>query len=258
MTDSRRIKVLIVDDEPPGRQKIREMVQEEPDVDVIGECTNGIEAVQAIRKQRPDLVFLDVQMPELDGFGVVESLGPAMPTVIFVTAYDQYALQAFEVHALDYLMKPFDRERFGTALGRARETISKRKSEEVNERLLSLLQRVKSETKTPDRLIIKSGGRVFFLKTGEIDWIEAAGNYVRLHINNESHLLRETMSGIQKKLDGNFFIRIHRSTFVNLERIKELQPWFHGEYVVVLKDGTQLTMSRSYRSNLPELLGKSL
>lgn len=258
MEEYKRIKVLVVDDEPPGRQKVREMLYEEPDVEVIGESANGVEAIEAIRKHSPDLVFLDVQMPEIDGFGVVEALGPDMPTVIFVTAYDQYALQAFDVHALDYLLKPFDKERFQTAMGRARTAITKRKTEDMSERLFSLLQTFKTETKTPDRLIIKSGGKVFFLKTGEIDWVEAAGNYVRLHVSNESHLLRETMSGIQKKLDTNNFIRIHRSTFVNLERIKELQPWFHGEYVVILKDGTQLTMSRSYRSNLPELLGKSL
>ena len=257
MVDSKRIKALVVDDEPPGRRRIRELLHEEPDVVVIGESTNGVEAIEAIRKHSPDLVFLDIQMPEVDGFGVVEAIGPAIPTVIFTTAYDQYALQAFEVHALDYLLKPFDKERFQTAMERARVAITKRKSEDISEKLLSLLQSFRADRKGPDRLVIKSGGRVFFLKTDEIDWIEAAGNYIRLHVNSESHLLRETMSGIQKRLDVNQFIRIHRSTFVNLERIKELQPWFHGEYVVILQDGTQLTMSRSYRSNLPELLGKS-
>lgn len=255
----KKLRALIVDDEPPGRQKIREMLKSENDVEILGECTNGVEAIEAIYKHSPDLVFLDVQMPEIDGFGVLEGLDAEhLPAIVFVTAYDQYALQAFEVHALDYLLKPFDKERFQTSLERARDLIKKKKNDDVNEKLLSLLQNLKIDKKRPDRLVVKTGGRVFFLKTDEIDWIEAAGNYVRLHIGNEAHLLRDTMSSIQKKLDAAQFIRIHRSTFVNIERIKELQPWFHGEYVVILKDGTQLTMSRSYRNNLPELLGKAL
>lgn len=259
MADKKALTALIVDDEPPGRHKIREMLKHESNIEIIGECTNGVEAVEAIQSKKPDLVFLDVQMPELDGFGVIKKIGVNnLPEIIFVTAYDQYALQAFEVHALDYLLKPFDKERFQNALQRAKDHILQRDQNDIGQKLLSMLQELKLDQKHSDRLVIKSGGKVFFLKTDEVDWIEAAGNYVRLHAGGESHLLRETMSGIQKKLNPNQFIRIHRSTFVNIEQIKELQPWFHGEYVVILKEGTQLTMSRSYRNNLTDLLGKVL
>jgi two-component system, LytTR family, response regulator len=259
MPEERRLRAIIVDDEPPARNKIRELLKNDREVEVIDECANGREAVQAIASKSPDLVFLDIQMPELDGFGVIEAIGPEqLPGVIFVTAYDQYAVQAFEVHAIDYLLKPFDRQRFQTALDRAKKHLQSNQREELNQQLNSLLKQIKGPRKQAERFVVKSGGRVFFLKNDEIDWIEAAGNYVRLHIGTETHLLRETMSAIQKKLDPSRFIRIHRSTFVNIEKIKELQPWFHGEYVVILRDGTQLTMSRSYRSNLPELLGTSL
>ena len=256
-----KIKSIIADDEPLAREKIRTLLEEDPDIELIGECADGIETVTAIRNQQPDLVFLDVQMPELDGFGVLKALHHSnMPTLIFVTAYDQYALRAFEVHALDYLLKPFDRERFQKALQRAKEHIRKEKSGEVNEKLLTLLQDLKSEKsnnherKYLDRLVIKAGGRVTFLKTEEIDWIEAAGNYIRLYIGKDSHLLRETMNNIQTKLDPEKFLRIHRSTILKIDRIKELQPWYHGEYVVTLENGKQLTSSRSYRDGLSRLL----
>lgn len=259
MTETRKITAVIVDDEPPARNKIRELLKMEPDIEIIDECTNGREAVVSIATKSPDIVFLDIQMPELDGFGVIEALGAErLPAVIFVTAYDHYAVQAFEVHAVDYLLKPFDRQRFQTALGRAREQLGANQRDKINQQLNSLLRQFKSPRPQTERFVVKSGGRVFFLKNDEIDWIEAAGNYVRLHVGTDTHLLRETMNAIQKKLDSGRFIRIHRSTFVNIEKIKELQPWFHGEYVVILRDGTQLTMSRSYRSNLPDLLGTSL
>jgi len=259
MPDSKRLRAIIVDDEPPARNKIRELLKSDADVEIIDECSNGREAVQSITTNSPDLVFLDIQMPELDGFGVIEAIGPEqLPAVIFVTAYDQYAVHAFEVHAIDYLLKPFDRQRFQTALNRAKDHLHSDHREELNQQLNTLLRQLKGPKKQAERFVVKSGGRVFFLKNDEIDWIEAAGNYVRLHIGNETHLLRETMSAIQKKLDPALFIRIHRSTFVNIEKIKELQPWFHGEYVVIMRDGTQLTMSRSYRSTLPELLGTTL
>jgi two-component system, LytTR family, response regulator len=259
MADQKKIRAIIVDDEPPARNKIRELLKAEADIELIDECANGKEAVQSITSKSPDLVFLDIQMPELDGFGVIEALGPEhLPAVIFVTAYDQYAVQAFEVHALDYLLKPFDRQRFQTALNRVREQLEPGHRDELNQQLNSLLRQLKGPKKQAERFVIKSGGRVFFLKNDEIDWIEAAGNYVRLHVGTETHLLRETMSAIQKKLDTATFIRIHRSTFVNIEKVKELQPWFHGEYVVIMRDGTQLTMSRSYRSNLPDLMGTTM
>jgi len=256
-----KIRTIIADDEPLAREKIRTLLAKDPDIELIGECADGIETVTAIRNQQADLVFLDVQMPELDGFGVLKALNDSnLPTLIFVTAYDQYALRAFEVHALDYLLKPFDRERFQKALQRAKEHIRKEKSGEVNEKLLTLLEDLKSEKsnnherKYLDRLVIKAGGRVTFLKTEEIDWIEAAGNYIRLYIGKDSHLLRDTMNNIQTKLDPEKFLRIHRSTILKIDRIKELQPWYHGEYVVTLENGKQLTSSRSYRDKLSRLL----
>ncbi len=256
---ARKIRVMIVDDEPPARDKIRELLKMENDIEIVDECANGREAVTSIATKSPDLVFLDIQMPELDGFGVIEAVGAErLPAVVFVTAYDHYAVQAFEVHAIDYLLKPFDRQRFQTALQRAKEHLQVNHREEFNQELAALLRQLKPTRLQPERFVVKSAGRVFFLRNDEIDWIEAAGNYVRLHVGSETHLLRETMSAIQKKLDSSRFIRIHRSTFVNIEKIKELQPWFHGEYVVILHDGTQLTMSRSYRSSLPELLGTAL
>jgi two-component system, LytTR family, response regulator len=259
MSGTNQIRAVIVDDEAPARNKIRELLKSDPEVEIIDECSNGREAVQTIAAKNPDLVFLDIQMPELDGFGVLEAIGPErLPAVVFVTAYDHYAVQAFEVHAVDYLLKPFDRQRFQTALDRAKTHMQLDHKKELNHRLNSILRELKGPVKQSERFVVKSGGRVFFLKNDEIEWIEAAGNYVRVHVGKETHLLRETMNAIAKKLDPALFIRIHRSTFVNVEKIKELQPWFHGEYVVILRDGTQLTMSRSYRSNLPELLGTHL
>lgn len=254
-----KIRALIVDDEPLARQRLRALLESEPDLEIIGESADGQEAVAAIREHEPDLVFLDVQMPKLDGFRVLEAVGPdRMPVTIFVTAYDRYALQAFEVHALDYLLKPFDRKRFQKAMRRARAQLQSEQSPAVDPRLLALAEGVKSGRKPQERLVIKAGGRVFFLKIDEIDWLEAAGNYVRVHCGGEAHLLRETMSGLEVRLDPNKFLRIHRSTMVNIERIQELQPWFHGDYVVLLRDGTQLTLSRSYRQKLQEFLGDTL
>ncbi len=251
------IRALIVDDEPLGRQRIRSLLKEEADLEIVGECGNGRDAVAAIRDQQPDLVFLDVQMPGLDGFGVLEAVGPEqMPAVIFVTAHDNYALRAFEVHALDYLLKPFDRQRLRQALQRARQQITQR--DKTVGQYNALLEDVQSNRKILDRLVIKSSGRVFFLKTEEIDWIEAAGNYLRLHVGGEVHLLRETMTNLETRLNSGKFIRIHRSTIVNIERIKELRPMFHGDYLVLLHDKTELTLSRSYRPRLQEILGESI
>jgi two-component system LytT family response regulator len=254
-----KIRTLIVDDEPLARERIRTLLADEPDLEIIGECANGAEALAAIQNQKPDLLFLDVQMPEMDGFEVLEKISAdKIAAVIFVTAYDQYALRAFEVRALDYLLKPFDRERFDKALQRARTQIQQAASGDLNQRLLALLEDLRAEKKWLARLVIKSGGRVFFLKVDEIDWIEAAGNYARLHVARESHLLRETIKNLETQLDPNKFLRINRSTIVRIDRIKELQPWFHGEHVIILQDGTQLTSSRGYREKLEEFLGKSL
>ena len=179
-----------------------------------------------------------------------------MPTVVFVTAYDEYALRAFEVHALDYLLKPFGRDRFRQTLKHARASLERRRAGDLGRRLLALVHDIKPEAPQLERLVVKSGGRVFFLRTDDIDWIEAAGNYVRLHLGEEAHLFRETMTRMEARLDTRRFVRIHRSRIVNTERIKELQPWFNGDYVVILRDGTRLTLSRGYRDKLQEQLGK--
>ena len=257
-----KIRALIVDDEPVARRGIRLSLQGEKDVEVIGECGDGREALTFIKEQQPDLVFLDVQMPLLDGFGVVAALGAErLPAIVFVTAYDEHAIRAFEAGALDYLLKPFERERFQKTLARARRQILNPDTDDFNRRLDALLQSFKTELRGVEqqppplaRIAIKEAGRIFFLNVGEIDWIEAQGNYVQLHAGRESHLLRETMDGIEGKLGAARFLRIRRSTLVRVERIKELQPLFNGEYRVVLQDGTRLSSSRRYRKNLDSLL----
>ena len=247
-----KIRTLIVDDEPLARQRLRTLLDADPDIDLVGECGNGREALTALEKSRPDLMFLDVQMPVLDGFGVLEALtGRVLPVVIFVTAHDTYALKAFEVHALDYLLKPFDRSRFHAALKRAKDQVKKDRLPDIDQRLLDLLQ---DRPRASGRLVVKSAGRVTFVRIEDIDWIEAAGNYVRLHTGKEDHLLRESLSGLEAKLDRARFVRIHRSTIVNVERIRELQPAFHGDYVFILHDGTELALSRSYRDSLKDSL----
>jgi two-component system LytT family response regulator len=255
-----KIRTLVVDDEVMARERICGLLAQEPDVEVIGECGDGQQAVSAIHRLAPDLVFLDVQMPAVDGFGVIREVGAErMPMVVFVTAYDQYALQAFEVHAVDYLLKPFDRDRLQRCLDHARRQRQRIEAGDLGRSLLALVKDYRPETqKHEDRLVIKSGGRVFFVRTEEIEWIEAAGNYVRLHLKDQAHLFRETMNQIESRLDPRRFFRIHRSRIVNTERIKELQPWFNGEFIVVLQNGTQLRLSRSYREKLEERLGRTL
>lgn len=268
------IRVLVTDDEPIARRRIRRFLRAESNVEVIGEASNGREAIEAIREHNPDLVFLDVQMPDVDGFGVVQALGAdQMPAVIFVTAYDEYALKAFEVNALDYLLKPFDAERFKNAFQRAREHIDRVTTAQAGRRLKTLLEQVLQDDKVDvntaahallgasgthsapkngylDRLMVKSDGRVFFVKVADVDWFEASGNYVRVHVQKTSHLIRETMNGVESSLNPQMFARIHRAVIVNLDRIKELQPWFAGDYVVILRDGRQLKLSRTYREQL--------
>ena len=250
-----KIRTLIVDDEPLGRERIRALLARDPEIDVVEECPDGRRAVAAIERSRPDLVFLDVQMPEMDGFAVLEAIaGDRMPAIIFVTAYDRYAVQAFEVHALDYLLKSFDRDRFEAALERAKEEIHRSKTGVLNERLAGLLEDLQAKQKRLTRLVVKSGGRIVFLRVDEIDWVEAADNYVRIHAGRESHLIRETLHSLEGRLNPEKFLRIHRSTLVNVDRIRELQPIFHGDYLVKLNDGTELTLSRSYREKLLEPL----
>jgi two-component system LytT family response regulator len=255
----KKIRVLVADDEPLARERLTTLLSSEPDVDIVAQARDGEDAVTAIHDHSPDLVFLDVQMPQMNGFDVIEAVGTdKMPLVIFVTAYDQHALKAFQVRALDYLLKPFDRERFTDALQRARKQIERDETGDLGRRLLALVKDLRRDQPRSDRLVVKSGGRLFFLRTDEIDWIEAAGNYVRLHVGTASHLLRETMNAIEGRLDPEKFFRIHRSRIVNMERIQELQPWLNGEYAVLLRTGTRLTLSRGYREKLQERLGRGL
>lgn len=258
-TEEKSIRAIIVDDEPLGRIVIREMLRRDSDFSVIGECSNGQEAIAVINAERPDLIFLDVQMPEVDGFEVLAALDVTrLPLVIFVTAYDQYAVSAFEVHAVDYLLKPFDRERFDKALQRAKLQLQREQTSNVSQRILALLEEQRIKPKYLERLVIKTNGRIFFLKTEEIDWISAEGNYVNLHVKKDSYLLRETISSLETQLNPQRFARIHRSQIVNLDRIRELRHWSHGEYQIILHDGVELMLSRSYREKLHDLLGGML
>jgi len=259
MSGSPCIRTLIIDDESLARERIRNMLGSDPQIDVVADCANGHDAIEAIQRYSPDLVFLDVEMPGIDGFGVIEALPPGrIPTIIFVTAYDQYAVRAFDVYALDYLLKPFDQERFDKAVSRAKVQISSQRNDSLSERILSALEEIKTRPVHLERLVIKMNGHVFFIKAEEIDWLEAEGNYVRLHAGKESYLLRDTISALESQLDPKKFIRVHRSAIVNIDRITELQPWFHGEYRIILSEGVQLTLSRTYREKLHELLGRPL
>jgi len=251
-----RIRALIVDDEPIARRGIRLQLEAHSQVEIVGECANGLEAVAAIREDAPDLVFLDVQMPEMNGFEVIQALGvDRMPAVIFVTAYDTYALRAFEVHAVDYLLKPFDAERFGRAMDHARSHIEGRAPGNLNERLIALLEERLAGHKHLERLVVKSGGRIFFLGVSEIEWIEAADNYVELHVGKQSHLIRQTLVALEARLDPEQFVRIRHSTIVNITKVKELRPSARGEFDVVLRSGAVLESSRRYRKRLAAVLG---
>lgn len=257
----RPIRTLIVDDEPAARDGMRHLLTADPEIVLTGECANGREAAAAIRDTAPDLVFLDVQMPELDGFGVLREVGvETAPMVVFVTAFDQYALRAFDVHAIDYLLKPFTDDRFRQSLDRAKQQVRQGRLEDLSRKLAALLdhdEAAPARERYLDRLVVKSGGKVTLLPVGEIEWIDAEGDYVRIHVGKTWHLLRETMKNLEDQLDSARFVRIHRSTIVNLEKVKELQPFFRGEYVVVLHNGTTLKLSRGYRDNLEARLGRT-
>ena len=259
VTDATRIRALVIDDEPLARDMIREMLGSDSEVEIVAECVNGREAVEAIKSLSPDLIFLDIQMPELGGFEVLESLdADHAPYVIFATAYDQYAVRAFEVHAFDYLLKPFDQERFDAAWQRAKAQIKLDRTGERDRHILELLEELKAGPRYLERLVVKTGGRVFFLDVDQIHCIEAEGNYVRVHDEAKHYLLRETISGLEEQLDPKRFLRIHRSAIVKIDKIKELQPWFHGEYRIILENGKQLTLSRNYRANLQDAVGNAL
>ncbi|MEP7269880.1 MAG: LytTR family DNA-binding domain-containing protein [Acidobacteriota bacterium] len=252
-----RMKVLIADDEGLARRRIRDMLRDQQQIEIVGECANGPETVLAIEKLSPDLVFLDVQMPGLSGIEIAGALkGESRPMIIFVTAYDQYAVRAFEVHAVDYLLKPFDRQRFAQTIERAKTELSARRGRLASDQILSLLGEMRARPQYLDRLLIRNNDRVFIIKTDEIDWIEAEGNYIRIHFGKQSSLLRETLSNLVGQLDPRKFSRIHRSQIVNVDRIQELQPWTHRDHRIILRNGTQLMLSRTYRDQLYQLLGK--
>ena len=252
-----KIRTLIVDDERPARQLILTLLRSEPDIEVIGECANGSEAVEVIRKSSPDLVFLDIQMPGLDGFGVVAALADQpLPLLVFVTAYDKHAVRAFELHALDYLLKPFEYDRLHESVQRARLRLQKDSSEPYRDRVLGLLEDLYIKSQSWERLAIRESGRVIFVRPDEIDWIDAQGNYLRLHVGKVSYLLRETMGTAEARLAPKKFLRVNRSTLVNLERIKEWQPLFHGDSVIILNDSTRLTVSRLYREKFDRLVAR--
>lgn len=251
------VRVLIVDDEPLARGKLRALLKREPDIEIVGEVGDGRSAIKSVFEKKPDLVFLDVQMPELDGFGVLEALPEAdRPAIVFVTAHNQFALKAFEVHALDYLLKPFDRGRFEKTLQRARQLLATPDNQgALQQQLSTLLASMKSSGAGPDRLAVKTGGRTLFVNTAEIDWVEAADNYVKLHLGPKEILMRETLASIEQRLAGVGFVRISRSKIVHPRAVRELQPLFHGDQAVVLKTGAQLTLSRTHREALQKLVG---
>ena len=263
------LRILIVDDEPLARSGLRRLLDRTAQVSVIGEASDGVSAIDAIRTLQPDLVLLDIQMPDADGFDVIRTIGPnRMPPVIFTTAFNQFAVRAFEVNALDYLVKPFDDERFATAIQRARDEVETAQAGDLGRRLASLLERegVKGAREEeaaageayPARLVVRDQGRSLFVRVDDLDWVEAADYYVKLHVGKQVHLLRETMTVMETRLDPAQFVRVHRSAIVNLDRIREIQPYFHDEHVVILQDGTRVGLSRSRKARLEAMLGQRL
>jgi two-component system LytT family response regulator len=252
------VRAIVVDDEPLARDCVRLALREHPGVRIVAECADGEEAVEAIRSQRPDLVFLDVQMPGMDGFDVIEEVGvEEMPVVIFVTAYDQHALKAFEIHAVDYVLKPFDDARFADSVAHACERIRQADEVSLAARLEGVLRELPARLQDEDggdgwarRIMVRDRDRILFVPAEDVDWIEGAGNYVRIHAAGDSHLIRATLTGMAERLDPARFVRIHRSTIVNVDRIKEVQPWAGGDYIAILHDGETLKVSRGYREEL--------
>jgi len=250
------IRTLIVDDERLARRRIRRLLEMEPDIDIAGECASGTETLEFLEKQPVDLLFLDVQMPGMDGLTMLDSLPPdRMPLTVFVTAYEEHALRAFEVRALDYLLKPFDNQRFAKTLDRVRQQFATEQRVPPRDQILSMLAELRPQKKYMERIAVKSAGKILFVRAEDIDWVEAADNYVCLHVGSATHLLRETMNSIESKLDPKQFLRIHRSTIIHVDRIRELQPWFRGDHLVILNNGQKLTLSRNYKEALQRLLG---
>jgi len=249
------VNAVIADDEPLARERIRTLLAAFPDVAVVGEARDGSEALAKVRELRPSLLFLDVQMPEGDGFTVLEKLSPeATPAVIFVTAYDAFALRAFEVHAVDYLLKPFTRARFGRAMEHVLKKLAQPERPGIEPQILSLLESIRGERRTQERVAIRTGEAVYFVRIAEIEWLEASGNYVKIHAGGREHLLRDSLKNFEERLDPDRFLRVHRSAIVNVDSIQRLEPWFHGEYAVVLRDGTKLMSSRTYSERLRKII----
>jgi two-component system LytT family response regulator len=248
-----RIKTIIVDDEPLARERISQLLSKESNLEIVAECGDGLAAISAINERRPDLMFLDVQMPELSGFDVLRELdAERMPAIIFVTAFDQYTIQAFDAHAVDYLLKPFSEERFRQAVSRARERLQQSAEKGSDERFRRLLDHFKPNKSFLERLIVNHQNRLIPINVADVDWIETYGNYLKIHTGKKIYLSRGTMNDLETRIDPEKFLRIHRATLVNLDRIKELQPMFGGQYAVILRDGTELTLSRNYRKAILE------
>lgn len=266
------LSVAVVDDEPLGRERIRALLADEPDVNLIGEYSAGEEAVAGSADSPPDVIFLDVEMPGLDGFGVVQLLQQVVapdqfPVIVFVTAYDRYALRAFEVSAVDYLLKPFDRARFSDALARARARVRERRvagsvGDAATAELLRQIGQLRAQQdaahsermRAEARFVVRSASKLFFVRAADVDWISGEGNYARLHTGAKTHLVRETLKSVEARLSPRQFVRVHRSAIINVDRVAELQPHAHGEYRVTMKDGAQLTSSRAHSANLRSLL----
>ncbi|HET6617404.1 MAG TPA: LytTR family DNA-binding domain-containing protein [Gemmatimonadota bacterium] len=267
------IRVVVVDDEPLARRRIVRLLADREGFEVAGEFGSGRKAALAIPEIEPDLLFLDVQMPEMGGFEVLESLSRSRPpVVIFVTAYDDYAVRAFEVHALDYIMKPFDDDRFDEALVHARTQLRMESGDSLRHRLNGVVEALQGLGERPasasqvssiparwlERLVIRTQDRAWFVRVADIEWVEAADYNVRIHTSDQTYTTRETLSGLAEQLDPRRFVRVHRSTIVNIDRVREIQPYFHGAYILVLQDGTQIRLSRSRRHALEEALGQTL
>jgi two-component system LytT family response regulator len=248
------LRAFVVDDEAPARRKLLRFLAADPEVEVVGEAVNGQEAVEGIRRTRPDLVLLDVQMPDFDGFEVLRQLSPPLPRIVFVTAFDQYAIQAFDVHAFGYLLKPFDLPRFRKVLDDAK--LQARGHDNSAEVLRKLLADVDRSLRTASRLVVQQGERTYFLAPGEIDWIESERNYLLIHAGGKSYTIRGTLDAMEERLDPAEFVRINRSAIVRLDSVRELQKWFHGEYKVVLKSGAGLMWTRRYLGRQAEVLQK--
>jgi two-component system, LytTR family, response regulator len=252
------LTVLLVDDEPLAREGLRLLLERDPDIAAVQQAKNGHEAVAVIRREQPDLVFLDVQMPEMDGFAAVRQIGAdQMPAVVFVTAHDQYAIQAFEINAIDYLLKPVTADRFAKAMARVKARLAVKNGDDTNRQILSLLETLASPTRYLKRLAVRTAGRTILVAVDEIDWVEAAENYVQLHTSAGSHLLHITLTTLEKSLDPAIFLRIHRSVIVNVTRIRELQPVMHGEYAITLASGARLQSGRNYSDRLKSLAANS-